>query len=58
MLFWVLKTYPKVYDDNQLATLELRNTLLHLILKKISLTLGIGQVNFLVTLFSNLVVND
>ena len=52
MLFWVLKTYLKVYDDNQVAGPELRNTLLHLILKKISLTLGIGQVNFLVTLFN------
>ena len=53
MLFWVLKTYPKVYDDSWLTNPELRNTLFHLILKKkISLTLGIGQVNFLVTLFN------
>ena len=52
MLFWVLKTYPKEYNNNWLANPELRNTLLHLILKKISLTLGIGQVNLLVTLFN------
>ena len=51
MLFWVLKTYPKVYDDNQLTNPELRNSLLHLILKNI-FDLGIGQVNFLVTLFN------
>ena len=52
MLFWVLETYPEVCDDNQLIYPRLKNILLHLILKKkISPTLGIGQVNFLVTLF-------
>ena len=35
MLFWVLKTYPEVCDGNQLINPELRNTLLHLLLKNI-----------------------
>ena len=34
MLFWVLKTYPEVCDGTQLIDLELKNILLHLILKK------------------------
>ena len=34
MPFWVLKTYPEVCDGNQLIDPELKNILLHLILKK------------------------
>ena len=51
MLFWVLKTCPVVYGGNQLVDPEMKNILFHLILKKVSSTLGIGQVNFLVILF-------
>ena len=48
-----LKTYPKVHDDNWLSNPELKNTLLcSVFFKKISSTLGMGQVNFLVTLFN------
>ena len=34
MLFGVLKTYPEVCDGSQLINPELKNILLHLILKK------------------------
>ena len=52
MLFWVWKIHPEVCDSSQLINATLKNTFLHSIWKKISSTLGIGQVNFLVTLLS------
>ena len=51
MLFWVLKTCPGVCDGNQLIDPELEKCFAPFNFEKIFSTLGIGQVNFLVTLF-------
>ena len=52
MPFWVLKTYPEVCDSDQLGRSRVEKYFTPFNFeKKLSSTLGIGQVNFLVTLF-------
>ena len=51
MQFLVLRTYPEVCGGNQHGDPGLQSISLHLVFEKISSTLDINQVNFLVTLF-------
>ena len=46
MLFLVLNTCPREYDDNLLLHLGLKYTLLHSAWKRYPQPFGIGQVNF------------